>query len=203
MSSNEKQDKDECNTPVTPSTKSSISSYKQYRQKKKKRIELQRKRSKSNTVPHEHESCELRLLFTKEYLLNKFNLLRFAVLIVTFLLLFVCILYGVGSVISLELDDFWCSNQYSWNEIAQYNRENNYSLGVGGCYVAQRRQFDENKVFATDSSESALVPTQVTTVSAIFKMITYTIISIVIVYILIKHISACVVDCRKTVTNEW
>ena len=204
MSRNEKQDKHESHSGVSNSKKSSASSYKEYKQnKKRKRSKAKGYKLKSNSIDPTSETNTWNLLFTKEYLLNKYNLLRLVILIVAFILLLICILYGVGSVITLELDDFWCTDQYSWDEVAEYNRENNNSLGVGGCYVANKLQFDENKVFATNSSESALVPVPVVTVPAIFKAVIYSTICIGIVSILIKYTLTCFTDCQKTVKNEW
>ena len=189
---------------MSTSKKSSISSYKEYRQNKhKKRKRPRDSKLKSSSIDDRYESQSLKWLLSKEYLLNKYNLLRIVVLIVALVLLFLCILYGVGSIITLELDDFWCSNHYSWNEVAEYNRANNESLGVGGCYVADKLQFDEDKVFGTGSSPSALVPIVDITVSGIFKLIMYTGICIAIVWVLMKYILACLIDCRKTVNSEW
>ena len=204
MSSNEQFDKHDTQTQVSGWKRPKISNYKKYRHNKKKQRQMAKpSKLKSYSIDHGREMHNWKLLVSKEYLSNKYNLLRLAILIVALILLFICILYGVGSVITLKLDDFWCSNPYSWNEIAQYNRENNNSRGVGGCYTADALEFDPNKVFATGSNESALVPKPVITVSAVFKSVTYAMICIVIVWILIKYILICLQDCRKTVNNEW
>ena len=99
------------------------------RMKKKTSIRI---RTKTITCKHIGET-----LLSKEYLTNRFNLLRLVVLIVAMLLLFTCILYGVGSILILSLNDFWC-NSYTWDEISNYNRLNNNAMGVGACFVSSR-----------------------------------------------------------------
>lgn len=207
MSSNKNYHKEKSNSRLE-SVQSKSSSYKQYRQKKKKKRQGSRKSKLKSRIMSlkdnkTHKSCNLMTLFTKEYLLNKYNLLRFIVLIVSLILLFVCILYGVGSVISLELEDIWCSKQYTWEEIAQHNRKNNNSLGVGDCYMSGKLRVDDAKLFSTDSTQTAYLPTPVITATAVAKSILYTATSIVLVWILVKYTLACIIDCRKAANNEW
>ena len=54
---------------------------------------------------------------------------------ITLILLFICALYSIGSLLTLSLEDFWCKPRYTWNEIAAFNRAQNSSTGVGGCYA--------------------------------------------------------------------
>ena len=207
MSSNKTHNKEIKSKRRLELVRSQSSSYKQYRQNKKKRLKGSRRRqtklkSQITGPTHNDKSCNLLRLLTKEYLLNKYNLLRFVVLIVALILLFVCILYGIGSVITLELQDFWCT-KYTWDEVTQYNRANNHSLGVNNCHVSDKLRVDEEKVFGTGAGKSAFVPIVVMTTPGIFKLLLYAAICIVLVWVLIRYSLGCLIDCRKAATNEW
>ena len=205
MSSNNNLNKEKSSSRLD-TVKSSSSSYKQYRRNKQKKLKVKSK-SKSQIIDdrddNRHKSCNVMRLLTKEYLLNKYNLLRFVVLIVALVLVFVCMLYGVGSVTTLELEDLWCPEQYTWDEVTQHNRENNRPLGTDDCYVAGKLRADVDELFGADSSQTAFVPAPLITAPAIFKLILYTGTWMVLVWILVKYTLSCLVDCRKAVNDEW
>ena len=184
-------------------TQSRLTSYKEYHKKKQKRRQQSQRslKSRNNSKDQDNLFSNVDQLFTAEYCTNRFNWLRLITLLITFILLFVCILYCVGSLLTLELDDFWC-DKYSWNEIHNYNKEKNESMGAGGCYVAGRIAFDETKLFATNSEENALVVAPNINFACIIKSLVFGIISFALLSIIIKYILVCFVDCKYILKDE-
>ena len=166
-------------------------SYKEYHQRKVRK----RRNSKKATT-------SIGLLCSREYLSNKFNWLRIFVLIVTLLLLFVCVLYGFGGVLTLELEDFWC-DKYNWTQIVQINQANNASRGIGGCYTKTTLEFQFNKVFSTDVNDNTLTVTTNIHFETITKSMIFFIICMILLYLFLCHTLKCVVDCKKTVGSQW
>lgn len=136
------------------------------------------------------------------YLSNQHNLLRFFVLIVTIILLFICVLYGIGSLLTLTLEDFWCS-PYTWDEIADYNRIHNHSYGIGSCYATNRVTVNNTKLFATDINDSGLIVSKDINRKSIAKSSSFLIISLMLTYLIVKYTAICCIDCKRTCTNDW
>ena len=190
---------------IDESTATKATSYKEYHKSKVKRRQKSRKNSRLNV--YESKTCyfndwsDIHLLFTAEYCANRFNWLRLIVLVISFILLFICILYCVGSVLTLELDDFWCDD-YSWRQIINYNKLNNQSQGVGGCYISQKLSVDDTKLFATGNEENALVVTPNFNVPCIIKSVLYGAIALGLLLVIIKYIWICFKDCQHVVNDE-
>ena len=141
-------------------------------------------------------------LCTREYLLNKYNILRILILIITLILVFVCLLYAIGSILTLELKVFWC-DEYSWNSVTQHNKIENSSTGVGGCYTSKGIFIDEGIIYATDKSNTGLAISVIDTPISIFECILFFTIVMLLIFVFIKHLIKCCIDCNKTLTNEW
>ena len=170
----------------------------------------QRVANRGNEAKRKKKEAEMRghhvgqAILSKEYLCNKFNLLRLVVLIVTMLLLFTCILYGVGSILVLSLDDFWCDDSFTWDEISNHNRLVGEATGVGNCYVSQTcSPLDHGKVFATDVNENALVVKTNIYPWAVIKLLLFFMIASVLLFLLIKYCLLSVTDCKKTLNGDW
>ena len=168
----------------------------------KQRIANRRNRVKKKEAEIKEHNIGQTLL-SKEYLCNKFNLLRLVVLIVTMLLLFTCILYGVGSILVLSLDDFWCDS-YTWDEISNHNRLNGEATGVGGCYVSQANlPLNDAKLFATDVNENALVVKTNIYPWAVIKLLVFFLIACVLLFLFVKYCLRCLTDCKTTLKGDW
>lgn len=141
-------------------------------------------------------------LLSKAYLINRFNLLRVIILIVAAILLIVCILYGLGSILTLSLKDFWCP-EYSWDEISSYNRLNNESTGIGGCYVSPRLTLDFEKLTQTDVNKNALKVTTNVHSWGIIKLLVFFSIALTLLYLLLKYCLVSLIDCKKTYNGDW
>ena len=124
-------------------------------------------------------------------------------LIITAMLSFIAIVYSVGSVFILVLDDFWCP-QYTWEEVTSYHRSINASHGTpGSCYFSKEVYLNKMKLFATDLNENALDIRVVPNVDHIGKAIAFGIVALALLIILIKYTCVCFIDCKKSINNEW
>lgn len=174
-------------------------SYNKYRHKKHKKARPHNstRQSSWSSIPPLSQT-----LFSKEYITNKYNLLRIFVLQVTIILLFVCILYGVGSVLTLTLDDIWCKN-YNWQDAYEHNYEQNSAEGVGGCYRSTLVISDIDKLLATEVSETGLKATDDINFWNIVKSMLFFSVAAILTILLFKYLFLCFSDCHKTVKNEW
>lgn len=176
-------------------------SYRIYHQKKLKK-------SRSKTTKFSSHSSNIsrpplkQTLFSKEYINNKYNLLRIIVLSINLILLLVCILYGVGSVLILSLDDIWCK-YYTWGEVSQQNRQLNNSTGVGGCYQANNVQRDLDKLLATEVTETGLKAEDDINFGNVIKSMIFFSMALILIILFFTYLFVCLVDCKKTVTDEW
>ena len=180
-------------------SKRSSLTYSDYHRNKLKR---KRKNSRRVSTSNNPTIISFGLLCTKQYLNNKFNILRLIVLIITSVLLFVCILYGFGSVLTLELEEFWCE-EYTWDEIVQHNQANNQSHGVPGCYRQRVLDFQFDTVFSTDVNDNGLSVAKHVYFLSVIKSILFFTISLILLCLLIFHTLACITDCKTTVLGHW
>ena len=124
-------------------------------------------------------------------------------LIITAMLLFIAIMYSVGSVFILVLDDFWCP-QYTWEEVTSYHRSINVTRGTpASCYVSTQVYLNKMKLFATDLNDNALDIRVVLNFDHIGKATAFGIVALVLLIVLIKYTCVCFIDCKKSVNNEW
>ena len=121
---------------------------------------------------------------------------------ITLILSFVCILYGVGSVETLSLEDFWCQ-KHTWDEVASHNRGLNNTYGVGECYRSSRVYFDTEKLYETDVNKNALIVASDTRPGSIIKSILFFIVVLVLLFLFLKYLFICCNDCNKTIKDEW
>lgn len=156
----------------------------------------QRPRSRRDSQPL------TKTLLTRDYLCNKFNILRLFVLGITFILLNVAILYAVGSVLTLQYEDFWCPN-YSWEEIISHHKAENSSFGDTECHTGNRLTVSNEKLYATDVNNSALIAAILFNIRSIVKCLIFTVLAILLLYLLVKYSIVCLIDCKKTINNEW
>ena len=141
-------------------------------------------------------------LCSKEYLCNKYNSLRFLVLLITLILLFISLLYGIGSIHTLTLQDFFCDD-YQWSQVVEYNRAQNSSGGVAGCYVSTRVEVNDDVLFETDINKNALIVTQDIHTWSIFRALLFFIIIIILTFLFVKYCIISIIDCKKTANDEW
>ena len=139
----------------------------------------------------------------EKYLLNRWNILRLFMLIVTGLLLLIAIMYSFGSVLILQLDDFWCA-RYTWDEITSYHRSINATTGTArSCYISTQIYLNKEKLFATDLNDNALSIKITIDFDHVGKAIAFGILGLVLLIILIKYTVVCLIDCKKSMNNEW
>lgn len=141
-------------------------------------------------------------LLSRQYLCNKFNCLRVVVLMITILLILICTLYASGSLLTLKLQDFWC-DEYSWDEIVAANSAVNSSIGIGGCYTSTRVTVNDAVLYETDVNHNALTVVEKITPMSIIKCIMFSGITVGLVYLLVYHCWRCLLDCKKTIDDEW
>ena len=144
-----------------------------------------------------------RRLCSHEYCANKYNLLRIFALFITFLLVMASFLYCIGSIYELSLLNVWCNDdeQYTWDEIIEHSREENEEHGVGGCWQSKRQETNDRILFTTKNGgfDSVL------SVNAwnIFKLILFGLVFISLLALFIGYTYSTILDCKKTVKDEW
>ena len=177
-------------------------SYSDYHAKKTKhKCRNLKKHSASNKSKHKIPPIT-ETLCSKEYFSNKYNSLRFLVLLITLILLFISLLYGIGSIHTLTLQDFFCDD-YQWSQVVEYNRLQNSSNGVGGCYTSTRVEVNDNVLFETDINENALIVTIDIDTWSIFRALCFFIVTIILTFLFVKYCFISIIDCKKTINDEW
>ena len=136
---------------------------------------------------------------------NKYHLLRIFSLFIALLLVIVSFLYSFAAIYDLTLSQIWCNNgnQRSWDEVVLHNAGVPNSHGEGGCWRSSTLPFtDDIKLFATINGgfEAATISPEPFN---IIKMLLYTSVFLCLSCLLIGYSYQTVVDCKKTLNDEW
>ena len=174
----------------------SIKSHK--RGKIRKRREKKRKSKKSKSL----EWKDLKYIFVKEHFWNKYNCLRVVALLLTLIFLIICLLYGVGSIYILELENFWCP-KYSLEEIIENSKSKGLSKGEGGCYVSKLRGADEKKLFAKGDNLNAFQATQFVNFWALTQFILFFFLYFALFITFVSYLFHYCKDCQHFARKEW
>lgn len=184
---------------TSSSSTSSSSSYQKRLKQKRKQKRHKRSRNKASASLSD-------TLLSKEYCLNRYNLLRGFSLIVCLTLFFISLLYCSSSLYKLELADFWCQ-EYSYDEILQHNRALNSSKGLGNCYRDENKGLyaDHSKLFSKNDKSDAFVAKIESNVSGshIIKLLLFSIPVCGFLSLFFYYLLICFIDCNKTIKNEW
>ena len=162
--------------------------------------------SKNETVKKESSPSLSQTVFTKEYCLNQYNILRGFSLVVCLILFFISLLYCCSSLYQLELAAFWC-DEYNYDEILQHNRAINSDKGIGGCYRDKRKglYFDHGKLFSKNDESDAFMAKMNGNVSAlnVLELLLFSIPVCGFAILFSYYLFICFIDCRKTLHNKW
>lgn len=155
-----------------------------------------------STQNHTVEKC--RILCSREYFANRYNLLRIFSLTITLLLLGASFLYSFGAIYDLSLSDIWCDTNElrSWDEVVAHNVKEEDPSGVGGCWRSKVPSTDDEQLFATVGGGFKDATVSLESFNVI-KLCLYAIIFICLFSLFIGYGHQTVVDCKKTANSEW
>ena len=116
-----------------------------------------------------------------------FFVARYFVVLTACLLLMISILYAIGSLISLQADNFFCPS-VSEEEVRLYNFENGHSHGLwGSCYYIDRKVVHWSYIYNLNINIFSATFVDSTSVAAIFQCSMFVFVSICMFTIAVYH----------------
>lgn len=131
-----------------------------------------------------------------------YNILRFGILIVNLFFIFLCVLYGYGQIVTLQLDDYFCESK-TLQQIREHSIESNLNEGTeDGCWTTSNNKIDESKLYNAGSS-IAYKSVFNFTAANIVKCALFMIIALALAIICIIFLVEIIKDCKRFCNGSW
>lgn len=142
-------------------------------------------------------------LCSNECCSNKYHLLRIFSLFIALLLVIGSFLYSFAAIYDLSLSNILCNDGElrNWEEVVSHNAAVSNAIGEGGCWLTEPLP-DDLKLFGTINGgfeEATISPAPFN----IIKMLLYTIVFLCLLFLLVGYTYQTVIDCKKTINDEW
>ena len=133
---------------------------------------------------------------------NRYNILRLIMLMITLLFICICGLYGMGQVLSLQLDDYFCETK-TLQEIHQHSIENNLNQGTNeGCWTTSNNKVDQEKLFYA-GSYIAYQSVWDLNITNIAKCILFLLVAVFLFIVFIVFTVETFSDCSRFWKQNW
>eukprot|EP01084_Bolivina_argentea_P259077 437024_1 len=125
---------------------------------------------------------------------NHYNILRIIMLLMTLISFFITLLYGVGQILTLKLDDYFCEPK-TLSEIHQHSSQNNLNEGdLGSCWTTNHYQSDQHKTYFAGYMAGYKAVLDRSDIN-VFYCIVFFSISLYLIIIFIYFLSHFIIDC--------
>eukprot|EP01083_Nonionella_stella_P009433 27193_1 len=150
------------------------------------------------------EGCLRNICLNSDFWSNKYNIFRMIMLCVIVIFIIVCVLYAIGQLSRLELDDYMCDNEHmDIDSIHAYNKENGNVKGeLLSCYTTEKGIINEAKLYEhKDIVYKAVFDVNVVNVA---KMLSFIAIGVFLfILVLVVHCVKLWNDLRRFYFSAW
>eukprot|EP01084_Bolivina_argentea_P236900 398272_1 len=153
------------------------------------------KRHESISVNNRRNSVSSKISSSTRYCnSNNYNILRILMFLMTMLTFCVTLLYAIGQLLTLKLDDYFCSPK-TLDEIHKHSIENNLNEGEPrSCWTTNHYESDQEKTFNAGYMTAYVAELDLSSAN-IFYCIMFLLISLYLLILFMYFIIAFINDC--------